>query len=169
MLLERALVVGASGASAVLARMRATVEDDLTGVVLASGMALKELEGGGEVTSRVRERLRDRLLTEIEAASEAIKRRYDERRALPAADEWREWGNLCALYERGVKSAGDDLRRLAFAKVFSDTCNYGVWQYNDLKQRPLANAIFRWLHAQAVAVGDSRAEALMAKNVACGI
>ncbi len=169
MLLERALVVGASGASAVLARMRATVEDDLTGVVLASGMALKDLDGGGEVTSSVRARLRDRLLTEIETASEAIKRRYDERRALPGPDEWREWGNLCALYERGVRSAGDDLRRLAFVKVFGDTCNYGVWLYNDQKQRPLANAIFRWLLAQAVAVGDARAETLMNKNVSCGV
>jgi len=167
-LLERALVVGASGADAALARMRATIEDDLTRVVLASGMALKDLDGGG-VAARVRARLRDGLLTEIEAASDAIRRRYDERRALPAADEWREWAGLCALYERGVRSAGEDLRRLAFAKVFGDTCNYGVWLYNDLKQRPLANAIFRWLLTQATLVGDTRAQALMTKNVSCGV
>jgi hypothetical protein len=168
MLLERALVVGASGADAALARMRAAVDDELTRVVLASGVALKDLDGG-ETIARVRVRLRDRLLTEIEQASDAIKRRYDERRALPAVDEWREWGSLCALYERGVRAAGEDLRRLAFAKVFGDTCNYGVWLYNDLKQRPLANAVFRWLHAQATLAGDARAEELMSRNVACGV
>jgi hypothetical protein len=168
-LLERALVVGASDARAVLARMRATIEDDLARVVLASDMPLKELDDRGEVTSRVRARLRDRLLTEIEEASEAIKRRHDERRALPAADEWREWGNLRALYERGVHSAGEDLQRLAFVKVYPDASNYAVWLYNDQKQRPLANAIFRWLLAEATLLDDSRAMSLMSKNVACGV
>ena len=167
--LERALAVGASGGGGVLERMRATVEDDLAGAVLASGMPLKDLAGHGEVATRVRARLRDRLLTEIEAASDAVKRRTDDKRALPPADEWREWGRLRDVYERGVKSAGDDLRRLAFAKVYSDACAYSVWLYNDQKQRPLANAIFRWLLAEATALDDARAVTLMSKNVECGI
>jgi hypothetical protein len=168
-LLERALVVGASNAAAVLSRMREAVEDDLTGVVLASGMLLKELGEHGEMAARVRTRLRDRLLTEVEAASDAIKRRVEEKRALPGSDEWREWGNLRALYERGVKSAGDDLRRLAFVKVYPDACSYAVWLYNDQNQRPLGNAIFRWLLAEATTLDDTRAVALMTKNVACGV
>jgi hypothetical protein len=169
LLLERALVVGASGASGVLARMRVAVEDDLTSVVLASGMPLDDLGDHGEVASRVRARLRDRLLAEVEAASDAIKRRVDEKRSLPAADEWREWGNLRAVYQRGVLRGGDELRRLAFVKVYPEACSYAVWLFNEQKQRPLGNAIFRWLLREATALDDTRAVALMSKNVACGI
>jgi hypothetical protein len=166
---ERALVVGASGGSGVLARMRATVEDDLVEVVLASGMRIKELGGHGEMASRVQARLRDRLLGDVEAASDAIRRRVDEKKSLPGPDEWREWSNLRALYERGVRSAGDELRRLAFAKVYPDACSYAVWLFNDCHQRPLGNAIFRWLLDEATALDDTRAMALMTKNVSCGI
>ncbi len=169
LLLERALVVGATGAASVLGRMRAAVEDDLTAVVLATGMPLVDLGESGEVASRVRARLRDRLLTEVEAASDAIKRRVDDKRPLPGADEWREWSNLRACYERGVRRGGDELRRLAFVKVYPDACSYAVWLFNDQKQRPLGNAVFRWLLAEATALDDTRAMALMAKNVACGI
>jgi hypothetical protein len=168
-LLERGLVLGATGAASVLDRMRRTVEDDLTALVLAAGIELKELGDKGEIASRVRARLRDRLLTEIEAASDALKRRVDDKRGLPAADEWREWSNLRALYERGVKSAGDELRRLAFVKVYPDACAYAVWLFNDQKQRPLGNAIFRWLLAEAEILDDTRAIALMTKNIACGV
>ncbi len=168
-LLERALVVGATGAASVLGRMRAAVEDDLTAAVLASGMPIKELGDRGEVASRVRTRLRDELLGAVEAASDAIKRRADEKRALPTADEWREWSNLRAIYERGVRCAGDELRRLAFVKVYPDASSYAVWLFNDRKQRPLGNAIFRWLLQEATALDDTRASALMAKNVSCGV
>jgi hypothetical protein len=166
---ERALAVGASDASSVLARMRATVEDDLTEVVLASGMRLVDLGPHGETAARVHSRLRDRLLTDVEAASDAIRRRVDDKKGLPGADEWREWSNLRALYERGVRSAGNDLRRLAYVKVYQDACSYAVWLFNDQHQRPLGNAIFRWLLDEATALDDTRAVALMTKNVACGV
>lgn len=169
MVLERALVVGASNASAVLGRMRATVEDDLSAVVLASDMRLEDLHDQGEMATRIRARLRDHLLTEVEAASDAIKRRVDQKQTLPAPDEWREWANLRAVYERGVRRAGNELRRLAFVKVYPDACSFAVWLYNDRHQRPLGNAIFRWLLAEATALDDTRAVALMTKNVACGI
>jgi hypothetical protein len=166
---ERALVVGASGASGVLARMRITVEDDLLEVVLASGMHVKDLGDHGAMASRIRARLRDRLLGDVEAAADAIRRRVDDKKGLPGPDEWREWSNLRACYERGVQSAGDELRRLAFVKVYPDACSLAVWLFNDCHQRPLGNAIFRWLLAEATALDDTRAIALMTKNVACGI
>jgi hypothetical protein len=167
-LLERALVLGASGGSTI-ARVRDAIEGDLTAVVLASGLPLAQLGEGGDVASRVRARLRDGLLTEIEAASDAIRRRVDDQRSLPAADEWREWANLAARYRHGVARAGMDLRRLAFAKVHPDACAYAVWLFNERKERPLGNAIFRFLLAEAEAQGDQRAIALQTKNVACGV
>jgi hypothetical protein len=171
LLLKRSMILGAGTADGVLARMRTAVEDDLAAAVLASGMKLVDLGGlgAGETASRVRARLRDRLLTEIEAASDALRRRTDDKRGLPGPDEWREFANLRALYERGVSSAGTELRRLAFVKVYPDANSFAVWLFNDHRQRPLGNAIFRWLLAEATALDDSRAVALLTKNVNCGI
>ena len=169
LLLERALVIGASGAAGTLAKLRASIEEDLEAIVLAAGMELTELGDKGEVATRVRLRLRDRLLGEVESASDALRRRVDEKRELPAADEWREWGNLTARYAHGVASAGDDFRRLSFAKVYPDACSYAVWLFNERKQRPLGNVIFRWLLAESEALDDTRAIALQTKNVACGV
>ena len=166
---ERALVLGASGPAATLARVRAAIEEDLAGVVLASALPLKELGDRGTLTVRVRARLRDRMLSEVEAASDAIRRRVDDKRELPAEGEWREWANLAERYERGVQSAGEDFRRLSFAKIYPDLCGFAVWLFNDRKQRPLGNAIFRWLLAEAEALDDQRAIALQTKNVACGV
>jgi hypothetical protein len=168
-LFERALVLGASGAPAALDRMRDAVEEDLAAVVLASGMPLTELAGQGSLITRVRTRLRDRLLSEVEARSDAIRRRAGEKRSLPGPDEWREWSRLREAYERGAARAGEDFRRLAFVKVYPDACGYGVWLYNEQHQRPLGNAVFRFLLAEAQHLGDVRAIGLMTKNVSCGV
>jgi hypothetical protein len=44
-----------------------------------------------------------------------------------------------------------------------------VWLYNDRSQRPMGNAIFRWLLREAEALDDQRATMLQTKNVACGV
>ena len=54
--------------------------------------------------------------------------------------------------------------RLAFDKVYPDMTSYAVWLFNEQRQRPLGNAIFRWLLAEATTLDDSRAVALMANN-----
>jgi hypothetical protein len=169
LLYERALVLGASGPAATLMRVRSAIEEDLAAVVLASGMPLKDLGEKGELTTRVRARLRDRMLSEVEAASDVIRRRVEDKRELPPVEEWREWASLADRYERGVESAGEDFRRLAFAKVYPDACGLAVWLFNDRQQRPLGNAIFRWLLAEAEVLDDQRAIALQTKNVACGV
>lgn len=165
----RALVLGASGPRPTLARLRLAIEDDLAAVVLAADLSLKELGDRGGMAEQVRLRVRDRLLSEFEAMSDAVRRRSDERRALPALDEWREWSALRKQYERGVRLAGADFRRLAFYKIHPDACSLAVWLFNERKQRPLGNAIFRFLLAEAEAVEDPRAVALQTKNVACGV
>jgi hypothetical protein len=165
----RALVLGASGVKPALDRLRSAIEDDLAAVVLASGLPLAELGARGETAARVRLSVRDRLLSEVEAMSDAIRRRADDKRALPAIDEWREWNALRQTYERGARLAGQDFQRLAFYKVHPDACSFAVWLFNDRNQRPLGNAIFRWLLGEAEAVEDQRAIALQTKNVACGV
>lgn len=168
-LLERGLAIGATGAAAALARVRTSVEDDLAAVVHDAGIPLADLGDKGTTSGRVRARIRDRLLAEIEEASDALRRRVDAQREVPAADEWREWANLVARYAHGVARGGRELRQLAFAKVYPDACSLAVWLYNERKERPLGNAIFRWLLAEATALDDQRAIALQTKNVACGV
>jgi hypothetical protein len=167
--LERALAIDAGNGAGVLARMRSAVEDDLASIVVSAGLSLAQLTSNGQVTARVRARIRERLLSEVEAASDALRRRVDDRRTLPAPDEWREWRNLTGTYTRAVKSGGEELRRLAFAKLYPDASALAVWLYNERDQRPLGNAIFRWLLAEATALDDARAIALMTKNVGCGV
>lgn len=168
-LLERGLVIGAGDVAAALGRVRASIEDDLGAVVFASGMSLADLGDKGATNVRVRARIRDRLLADVEDASDALRRRVDAERAIPVAEEWREWAGLTARYARGVERAGRDFRQLAFAKVYPDASSFAVWLFNERKERPLGNAIFRWLLDEATAVGDERAIALQTKNVACGV
>jgi hypothetical protein len=53
--------------------------------------------------------------------------------------------------------------------VHPDLCKLAVWLWNLREEKALANAIFRWLLAEAETVGDARAVELETKNVACGI
>src|SRR5262249_3982795 len=142
---ERAALLGAPGARAALDRLRRTVEEDLTSVVRAAGFALADLGDREGTLGRVRRRGRGDLLGGVEPASDAIRRRVDEKRELPPTDEWREWTALRLAYERGAALCGQDFRRLAFYKVHIDATNLGVWLFNDRNQKPLGNAIFRWL------------------------
>lgn len=175
-LAERALLLGADSSARTLARLREAVEEDLTALVLAREIGLDTLHEGGATTTassptidRVRRRVRDHLLVSVESASDALRRRIDDKRELPAVDEWREWTTLRLAYEHGVRLAGQDFRRLAFYKVHPDITSLAVWLFNDRTQRPLGNAMFKWLLNEATILDDARAIALQTKNVACGI
>jgi hypothetical protein len=176
-LVERALLLGGGGSAHTLARLREDVETDLAAVALARDVGLDapadhgaaEAPAPSPTLERVRRRVRDQLLEGVEAASDALRRRIDDRREIPAVDEWREWTALRLGYEHGIKLAGQDFRRLAFYKVHPDITSLAVWLYNERHQRPLANAIFKWLLNEATVLDDARAIALQTKNVACGI
>jgi hypothetical protein len=176
-LAERALVLGADGSARTLARLRDDVEADLAAVVLARDVGLDGPVDPGAASApassptldRVRRRVRDHLLVGVESASDALRRRIDEKRELPAVDEWREWTGLRLAYEHGTKLAGTDFRRLAFYKIHPDVTSFAVWCFNERHQRPIGNAIFKWLLNEATELDDARAIALQAKNVACGI
>jgi hypothetical protein len=129
----------------------------------------EEWEDLGETINRANRLLRDELLAEIELVCDRLRRRVDERRDLPPADEWREWIALRAQYERAADLVGMELRRLAFTKVDSDVCHLAVWLFNVRRQKPIANAMFRWLLAEAEALGDERTAELQRKNVGCGV
>jgi hypothetical protein len=44
-------------------------------------------------------------------------------------------------------------------------CSFAVWLFNVRGERPMGNAIFRWLVEQARRVGDERSIELQERNV----
>jgi hypothetical protein len=166
---ERARSIGASSHEAALGPLRRAVEGDLAAMAREARIPRRDWEDLGATIGRASRLLRDELLAEIELACDRIRRRVDERRELPPADELREWLALRAQYERAADIAGVELRRLAFAKVHADVCHLAVWLFNTRKERPIGNAMFRWLLAEAEALDDARAIELQRKNVDCGV
>jgi tetratricopeptide (TPR) repeat protein len=186
---ERALSLGAPSGKLTLERIRDAVMSDLSAVVHAGGerderratsqtfsyrrargsFTLADLGERGAMAAGVRRRVRDDLLREIEAQSDAVRRRVEDKRELSPVDELREWLALRESYERGVRLGGMELRRLAFHKVNVDACSLAVWLFNDRSQRPLGNAIFCFLLREANAVDAPSAIALHTKNVGCGV
>ncbi|WP_437295515.1 hypothetical protein [Sorangium sp. So ce426] len=166
---ERAASLGASGAQAALGPLARAVEEDLAATLRAARVPLAEWDDLGATIGRTRRRLRDELLSEVELACDALRRRVDERRELPALSEWCEWTALRAQYEAAAELVGAEFRRLAFPKLHADVCHAAVWLFNTRKERVIANAMFRWLLAEAEALGDSRLTALQRGNVECGV
>ncbi|WP_437732617.1 hypothetical protein [Sorangium sp. So ce1335] len=166
---ERALSLGASGAQAALGPLARAVEEDLAAALRAARVPLAEWDDLGATIGRTRRRLRDELLSEVEIACDALRRRVDEKRELPALAEWREWTALRAQYEAAAELAGTEFRRLAFPKLHADVCHAAVWLFNTRKERAIGNAMFRWLLAEAEALEDARLAGLQRGNVACGV
>ncbi|WP_438016186.1 hypothetical protein WMF18_35885 [Sorangium sp. So ce315] len=166
---ERALSLGASGAQAALGPLARAVEEDLAAALRAARVPRAAWDDLGATIGRTRRRLRDELLSEVEIACDALRRRVDARRELPALSEWREWTALRAQYEAAAELVGAEFRRLAFPKLHADVCHAAVWLFNTRKERAIGNAMFRWLLAEAEALEDSRLVGLQRANVACGV
>ncbi|WP_437526893.1 hypothetical protein WME79_41820 [Sorangium sp. So ce726] len=166
---ERAASLGASGAQAALGPLARAVEEDLAATLRAARVPRAAWDDLGATIGRTRRRLRDELLSEVEIACDALRRRVDERRELPPLSEWREWTSLRAQYEAAAVLVGVEFRRLAFPKLHADVCHAAVWLFNTRKERVIANAMFRWLLAEAEALGDSRLAGLQRGNVECGV
>lgn len=167
---ERGALLGAMRAGTILGRLQDDVEDALFHLLKHHRIPLDDTEIElGDIASRAQRRLRDETLTVIEALSDAVRNRVTEKRPLSPIDEWREWTALRIAYERGVHLGGPELRYLAFTKVHSDVCALAVWLFNVRKEKPIANAMFRFLLKEATTVGDSEAISLQTKNVDCGV
>jgi hypothetical protein len=161
---ERALALAAPSGEAALRALQESVLDDLVALLDARGGVAQP----GGLLERAADRLRDRALTAIEELGETIRARAVAARPLSAIDEWREWLALHTLHTRGVERGGLPLRRLAFPSVHRDICKLAVWLWNTRKERSMAHAMFRWLHDEALAVEDTEAIELQAKNMDCG-
>lgn len=166
-LFERATLIGGGDPDAAISEVRALVEKELAPLVP------QNLTGvGGElpllVTHAVSAR-RDELMESLEERIDRMDRRKLERRELPVVEEWRELLALRATYTEICATGGLAERSLAHSIIKDKLVNFGVWLFNERLERPMANAIFRFLETEAVSVGDVEAERLNSKNAACGL
>lgn len=164
--LSRGAALGARDPSAMLDELGDVVAKDIADMARAAQLPVADFAGDSRVLHDAARELRDGLMTEIDFAFDALGQRVDEQRALAPIDEWREWLTLRELHERTAALGGLDLRRLAFPHVHSNVCSLAVWLWNDRDERVIANAMFRWLLAEAMAVGDAEAIELQGNNAA---
>jgi hypothetical protein len=167
-LLVRSMELGTHEGSKATERLREAAAAQLAARARAGRLALGSVEATGATVERAAKLLRDGLLAELEAGCEATRRRAVEQRALPAADEWREWLALRERYEEAGALGGAEARRLAWPRVREDVCKLAVWLWNERGERTIAHAMFLWLLDEATELHDADAMELHRKNVACG-
>jgi hypothetical protein len=132
-----------------------------------------KLTGAGELPmlleSAAQER-RNRIHNELEDKMNRMEQRKLAQRELPQLEEWNEFLSLRALYRQACDaSASLSDVSLAHSIIRDKLVNFAVWLYNDRTEKPLANAIFRLLEAEAVALGDAESERLNKKNSNCDL
>lgn len=153
-------------AGALAERFLADVADDIAELAIRATVAISDhMDDPGELSERVARVIRDRVLVGVEEDAERLAQRTDARSELPAVDEWREWTQLAKRYELAGRLGGLDLRRLMFPQVHRSACSFAVWLWNDRKEYGISTPIFRWLLAEAEAVGDEAAIDLQRRNL----
>ncbi|PRP90020.1 hypothetical protein ENSA5_68800 [Enhygromyxa salina] len=168
-LAERGAALGAHASLQRPDQLSELVREDLLGLVRGAGLELGQLSEDSELLGRAARQLRGELLDGLEIATGALESRVDSKRELPALDEWAAFLALREQYAEAASLGGLGLRRLAFGTVHGPVCSLAVWLWNDRSERALANAMFRWLLAEAVVVDDAAAVRLQERNVDCGV
>jgi hypothetical protein len=150
---------------AAAAQIRRTVSQELADLGARAQIPLTVLLEAGGVGAEAGLLLRAELLGEVEKLSQNLRSRTQQKRGLPAVEELREWNTLRRAHERAATLGGLEVRRLMFPDIHLNVCNYAVWLWNDRKEYGISGPLFRWLLAEAEAVGDEEAIVLQRKNV----
>jgi hypothetical protein len=163
--LARAIDVGAPADAGhrVLDDLARTAADDLATLILSADLPIDALAGGKTLDAAL-QRVRHRLLADLELAIARTAERVRRQRALPAIDEWRELIALRTAHRRAVRIGGDPLRRLAFPHLHEELTPWLVWLWNQRGEHAVSDALTCWLLSEALAVGDTQAIETHAKN-----
>lgn len=161
---RRAAALGARNGDRALAALTGTVARDLAAMAREHDLPVCRWSADSLTLREAERLLREQLTAEIELAFDAASDRVAQDRRLSAADEWREWLSLREQHRRAIDLGGMDLRRLVFPHVYGVVGRLAVWLWNERGQHLMANAMFRWLLDEAVAVGDARAIELQRRN-----
>lgn len=172
----RALSLGHGGPEDALRTLRTQIAAAIGELLRESGLPIGRLLAAGSedapgtgIGAEAAQAVRTQLLEEIEQTCDALHDRVTDKRALPIADEWREWAALRVRYQRVCKLGGLAVRRLAWVPAHREVCSWAVWLWNERKEKVLANAVFRFLLAEAEFLSDESRISLARKNVDCGI
>lgn len=165
--LERAADLGARTGSAALPRFFDEVRQELTVFASRGDVPLHDLPSTGILASAAQS-ARDTALREVEQLAQALELRVERKRELPGIDEAREFLQLASAWDRLGEIGGVASQRLVFGKVHTALCALAVQLFNTRGERPLGNAMFRWLLDASKKAGTQAAIELQTKNVACG-
>jgi hypothetical protein len=113
--------------------------------------------------------VRAKLLEQFESATTQLEERTTDQRSLPWLDEWREWATIRDAYQRIEDFGGAEARRLAWTSLHRQANNWACWLWNARSEKVLANAVFRFLLRESLALGDDRTAQLAKKNVGSGL
>lgn len=163
-IMQRAAALGVRSADRALKVLGDDVARDIAGMARAAQAPIAERRSDSFILGEAQRWLRNELMSEIELAFDALDARAAQKRALSPMDEWRDWLSLRGLYERAARLGGLELRRLAFPHIHHIVCKLGVWLWNERREHLMANAMFRWLLDEALAVGDAEAIELQSRN-----
>ncbi len=122
-----------------------------------------------EVLSAALSSRRDALFSELEERMDRLTTRKGQNRIYPMIEEWREVLALRSVYLELCAVSTFAERPLAHGIISNELVNYGAWLFNQHKEKPVANAIFRMLELEAVSVGDAKSAELNRENAACGL
>jgi hypothetical protein len=90
------------------------------------------------------------------------------RTGLPILDELGEFAVVAETID-ALRKAGSSGAQTAHEAVHWPLCEWAVSLWNQQKQKPLANAAFRWLLDDAERVNNAHAIGTQHKNVKCGV
>jgi hypothetical protein len=162
---QRLLALGAQrDADAIISGFRARLVDLLAPVIEES----PRLAGGqarGPILDQAIERVRNRLLRDVEAQCKDYGERQQRETPLDILAEWGAWALMRDSADRLLELAPEQEHSL-FHTMYVPTCNFAVYQHNKCKRPPLAHEIFSWLRRHSRS--DAAASKLLTENMRAG-
>ncbi len=122
--------------------------------------------GGGPIMEQAVERVRSRLIGDVEAQCKDYWERQKNENALDPLAEWQTWALTRDAADRLVQLVPTAVPTV-FQTMYVRVCNFAVFQHNKYRRLALANEMYSWLahHCQ----NDAAATQLLRKNMAASL
>ncbi|MDP2345156.1 MAG: hypothetical protein Q8O67_29700 [Deltaproteobacteria bacterium] len=166
-LVARARALGVHDVDDVTRGIEETVTASLCDLVAALDLSAVDVKAQPVLLQTAVERVRSERMDALETATAALRLRNEQTIDLAAVDELREVAALRALYV-SVQRTGADARAVAYDAAQWTLCEVAVRLWNVRAEHRLANAMFRMLLDEAIALKDTRGIETQTANVKCG-
>lgn len=166
-LTARARALGVHDVDGVARGVEDTVTQALCALVEKLDLSTVSVASTPPLLQRAIEEVRTARLDALEIAASGLRQRVESVSDIAPIDELREFAAVKGLYD-DVARTGDDARALAYDAVQWTVCEIAVRLWNVRKEHRLANAMFRWLLAEATRLNDTRGVDTQSANVKCG-